>query len=47
MTSHGRHNELSHQVTSTVLTVGFLCLALVVGFGFFATQQADDEALEK
>jgi diguanylate cyclase (GGDEF)-like protein len=47
MTSQARHNELTHQVTSTVLAVGFLCLALVVGFGFFATQQADGEALEK
>ncbi|NGO53703.1 bifunctional diguanylate cyclase/phosphodiesterase [Allomesorhizobium camelthorni] len=47
MTLQARHNELTHQVTSTVLAVGFLCLALVVGFGFFATQQADGEALKK
>ncbi|WP_353643478.1 EAL domain-containing protein [Mesorhizobium sp. WSM2239] len=47
MTLHARHNELTHQVTSTVLAVGFLCLALIVGFGFFATQQADGEALQK
>ncbi|MGX8009949.1 bifunctional diguanylate cyclase/phosphodiesterase [Mesorhizobium sp. ORM8.1] len=44
-----RHNSspLTHQVTLTVLTLAAFALAIVVGFGFYAADQADHASLER
>ncbi|RWD66088.1 EAL domain-containing protein [Mesorhizobium sp.] len=44
-----RHDSspLTHQVTLTVLTLAALTLAIVVGFGFYAANQADEASLER
>lgn len=44
-----RHNSspLTHQVTLTVLTLAAFTLAIVVGFGFYAANQADEASLER
>jgi diguanylate cyclase (GGDEF)-like protein len=44
-----RHNSspLTRQVTLTVLTLAAFALAIVVGFGFYAANQADEASLER
>ncbi|TIV07165.1 MAG: bifunctional diguanylate cyclase/phosphodiesterase, partial [Mesorhizobium sp.] len=44
-----RHDSspLTHQVTLTVLTLAAFTLAIVVGFGFYAANQADEASLER
>ncbi|WP_027164303.1 EAL domain-containing protein [Mesorhizobium sp. WSM3224] len=44
-----RHNSspLTRQVTLTVLTLAAFALAIVVGFGFYAADQADNASLER
>ncbi|UCI07245.1 EAL domain-containing protein [Mesorhizobium sp. B1-1-8] len=40
-------SPLTHQVTLTVLILAALALAIVAGFGFYATTQADHASLER
>jgi sensor domain CHASE-containing protein len=47
MTAKTRPNPLTSQVTFTVLALAVFSLAMVIGFGFFATMQADEDSLEK
>ena len=47
MTSRARYNPLTFQVTLTVLALAAFSLAMVIGFGFFATLKADRDSLEK
>ena len=47
MTSKAQYNPLTSQVTLTVLALAAFSLAIVVGFGFFATLEADRDLLEK
>ncbi len=47
MTSKARYNPLTFQVTLTVLALAAFSLAMVIGFGFFATLKADRDSLEK
>ncbi len=47
MASKAQYNPLTSQVTLTVLTLAAFSLAMVVGFGFFATLKTDQDSLEK
>ena len=47
MTSKAQYNPLTFQVTLTVLALAAFSLAMVIGFGFFATLKADRDSLEK
>ena len=47
MKSHANSRPLTFQVTLTVLALALFTLALVVGFGFFATMSADNDALQR
>ena len=47
MKSHANSRPLTFQVTLTVLAVALFTLALIVGFGFFATISADKDALQR
>ena len=47
MKSHASSRPLTSQVTLTVLALAVFTLALVVGFGFFATMSADNDALQR
>ena len=47
MKSHANSRPLTFQVTLTVLALAVFTLALVVGFGFFATMSADNDALQR
>ncbi|MBZ9865093.1 EAL domain-containing protein [Mesorhizobium sp. CA15] len=45
MSARQNSSPLTRQVTLTVLTLATFALAIVVGFGFYATSQADDASL--
>ena len=47
MKSHANSRPLTFQVTLTVLALAVFSLAMVVGFGFFATLRADRDALQR
>jgi diguanylate cyclase (GGDEF)-like protein len=47
MTTRAQYNPLTVQVTLTVLALAAFSLAMVIGFGFFATLKADRDSLEK
>ena len=47
MKSHANSRPLTFQVTLTVLALALFTLALLVGFGFFATISADNDALQR
>jgi diguanylate cyclase (GGDEF)-like protein len=47
MKSQANSRPLTFQVTLTVLALAVFTLALVVGFGFFATMSADNDALQR
>ena len=47
MTPKAQYNPLTAQVTLTVLALAAFSLAMVVGFGFFATLKTDRDSLEK
>ena len=47
MTSKAPYNPLTFQVTLIVLALAAFSLAVVVGFGFFATLKTDRDSLEK
>lgn len=47
MSARPNSSPLTHQVTLTVLMVAAFALAMVVGFGIYATAQADHVSLER
>ncbi|MDX8529139.1 EAL domain-containing protein [Mesorhizobium sp. MSK_1335] len=47
MSARKNSSPLTNQVTLTVLTLAAFALAIVVGFGFYAADQADDASLER
>ncbi|RWD64979.1 MAG: EAL domain-containing protein [Mesorhizobium sp.] len=47
MSERTNSSPLTHQVTLTVLTLAVFALFIVVGFGVYATAQADDVSLER
>ena len=47
MKSKAPSNPLTTQVTAAVLVLAAFALAIVIGFGFFATIRADTDSLEK
>ncbi|TIU60224.1 MAG: bifunctional diguanylate cyclase/phosphodiesterase, partial [Mesorhizobium sp.] len=47
MSARASQSPLTHQVTLTVLMLAAFALAMVVGFGFYATAQADHVSLER
>lgn len=47
MSERAHRSPLTHQVTLTVLALGVFALAMVLGFGFYATMQADHVSLER
>ncbi|TIV96084.1 MAG: diguanylate cyclase, partial [Mesorhizobium sp.] len=47
MSERTNSSPLTHQVTLTVLTLAVFALVIVVGFGVYATAQADDVSLER
>ncbi|MEZ2331195.1 EAL domain-containing protein [Mesorhizobium sp. RCC_202] len=47
MSARQSSSPLTHQVTLTVLTLAAFALAIVVGFGFYAADQADHASLER
>ncbi len=47
MRSYANSRPLTFQVTLTVLALALFTLALVVGFGVFATMSADNDALQR
>jgi diguanylate cyclase (GGDEF)-like protein len=47
MNARANRSPLTHQVTLTVLALGVFALAMVLGFGFYATMQADHISLER
>ncbi|RWK24770.1 MAG: EAL domain-containing protein [Mesorhizobium sp.] len=47
MSARTNSSPLTHQVTLTVLTLAVLALVIVVGFGVYATAQADQVSLER
>ena len=47
MSARANRSPLTVQVTLTVLALGVFALAMVLGFGFYATMQADHVSLER
>ena len=47
MSARAHRSPLTYQVTLTVLALAVFALAMVVGFGFYATVQADRVSLER
>ncbi|MET3523540.1 bifunctional diguanylate cyclase/phosphodiesterase [Mesorhizobium abyssinicae] len=47
MSARASNSPLTHQVTLTVLMLAAFALAMVFGFGFYATAQADHVSLER
>ena len=47
MSARPNSSPLTHQVTLTVLMLAAFALAMVVGFGIYATAQADHVSLER
>ena len=47
MRSYANSRPLTFQVTLTVLALALFTLALLVGYGVFATMSADNDALQR
>ncbi len=47
MSAHAQRSPLTFQVTLTVLMLAFFALAMVIGFGLYATMQADRVSLDR